>query len=72
MRSVVEKLVAEARLIADEDVGRNKGMARNGAEWLISRLAITPERLDSGKVNVCVLHRYIYMTAPKVIIKFVA
>lgn len=57
VRSVVEKLIAEARLIADEDVGRNKGMARNGAEWLVSRLAITPERLDNGKVNVCVPHR---------------
>lgn len=55
VRSVVQKLVAEAHLIADEDVGRNKKMGRNGAEWLLSRFESNPERLDNNKVNVYVL-----------------
>jgi methylthioribose-1-phosphate isomerase len=54
VRSVVQKLVAEAHLIADEDVGRNKKMGQNGAEWLLSLQGIS-ERLDNGKVNVYVL-----------------
>jgi methylthioribose-1-phosphate isomerase len=54
VRGMVRKLVKEARLIADEDVGRNKEMSKNGAEWLVTRFAETPERLDGGKVNVYV------------------
>lgn len=55
VRQTTEKLIAEARLIADEDVGRNKEMSRHGADWLLSRFADTPERLETGKVNVQVI-----------------
>jgi methylthioribose-1-phosphate isomerase len=33
-REVAKRLVDEGRLVADEDVGRNREMSRNGAEWL--------------------------------------
>ena len=32
---VVRGLILEGRAIADEDVGRNKAMARLGAEWIL-------------------------------------
>lgn len=51
VHQTTEKLIAEAHLIADEDVGRNKEMSRHGAEWLLSRFADTPEQLEAGKVN---------------------
>lgn len=35
---VAEELVKEGRLIADEDVGRNKEMSKNGGEWLVEEV----------------------------------
>lgn len=52
VRQTTEKLIAEARLIVDEDFGRNKEMSRHGAEWLLSRFGSNPEKLETGKVNV--------------------
>lgn len=60
VHAVVQTLVAEAHLIADEDVGRNKRMSQNGAGWLLSKLQNTPDRLDNGKVNVYVLLAYAF------------
>jgi methylthioribose-1-phosphate isomerase len=34
VRSTVQRLILEGRSIADEDVGRNKEMAKRGGEWL--------------------------------------
>lgn len=33
-RIIAKNLIAEGNLIADEDVGRNKEMSKQGAEWL--------------------------------------
>lgn len=54
VRDVVLKLIAEAHLIADEDVGRNKEMSRRGAEWLLEELERrgSPKLDEGGKVNV--------------------
>lgn len=48
------KLIAEAKLIADEDVGRNREMSKHGADWLIEELGRrgTPKLDEGGKVNV--------------------
>lgn len=45
---VAEEVVKEGRLIADEDVGRNKEMAREGAEWLVKEVG----GADGIKLNV--------------------
>jgi methylthioribose-1-phosphate isomerase len=37
-RTIAHDLITEARLVADEDVGRNKMMAKLGAEWLIEQV----------------------------------
>jgi methylthioribose-1-phosphate isomerase len=37
-REIAQKLVAEGRAVADEDVGRNKLMGRHGADWLLARV----------------------------------
>lgn len=37
-RWIAQDLVAEAKKIADEDVGRNKEMSRFGAEWLLEQV----------------------------------
>lgn len=34
-RAIAQELVEEGRRVADEDVGRNKEMAKHGAEWLV-------------------------------------
>lgn len=54
VRELVVRLIAEAKLIADEDVGRNREMSKNGADWLIEELARrgTPKLDEGGKVNV--------------------
>lgn len=31
-------LIKEGRLVADEDFGRNRDMAKHGAEWLVERV----------------------------------
>lgn len=46
-RDVAELVIREGRLVADEDVGRNKAMARWGAEWLLAK-----SNEPSGKLNV--------------------
>ncbi|EPQ57292.1 eukaryotic translation initiation factor 2B [Gloeophyllum trabeum ATCC 11539] len=38
VRAVAEDLIAEGRKVADEDVGRNKQMSKNGGEWLIEQV----------------------------------
>ncbi|TFK54152.1 putative translation initiation factor [Heliocybe sulcata] len=38
VRAVVEDLIAEGKAVADEDVGRNKQMSKNGGEWLIEQV----------------------------------
>jgi methylthioribose-1-phosphate isomerase len=38
IRGVVQDLVATAHAVADEDVGRNRAMAKHGAEWLLERV----------------------------------
>lgn len=35
---IAAALVKEGRLIADEDVGRNREMSKHGAEWLVQRV----------------------------------
>ncbi|KAF6761257.1 translation initiation factor 2B subunit I family protein [Ephemerocybe angulata] len=37
-RAIVKDLIVEGKLIADEDVGRNKAMAKWGGDWLINRV----------------------------------
>lgn len=34
-RAIAQELIEEGRRVADEDVGRNKEMAKHGAEWLV-------------------------------------
>ncbi|TFK26525.1 translation initiation factor 2B subunit I family protein [Coprinopsis marcescibilis] len=36
--TIVQTLIADAKLIADEDVGRNKAMAKWGGDWLVNRV----------------------------------
>jgi methylthioribose-1-phosphate isomerase len=49
-RAIAAELVATGRLVAAEDYGRNREMARHGAEWLLARI----ERLEGKrrKLNV--------------------
>lgn len=35
--TIAQDLIAEGRLIADEDVGRNKAMAKWGGDWVVGR-----------------------------------
>ena len=37
-RAIAEELVAEGKLIAEEDVGRNKEMSKWGGDWLLNRV----------------------------------
>ncbi|KAH6913792.1 translation initiation factor 2B subunit I family protein [Coprinopsis sp. MPI-PUGE-AT-0042] len=37
-KALVEAIIADSKLIADEDVGRNKAMAKWGGDWLIDRV----------------------------------
>ena len=37
-KAIVEALIAEGKLISDEDLGRNKAMAKWGGDWLINRV----------------------------------
>lgn len=37
-RSITEELIAESKAVADEDVGRNKEMAKWAGEWLLQRV----------------------------------
>jgi methylthioribose-1-phosphate isomerase len=44
-RTIIQELIAEGKLIADEDLGRNKEMAKWGGEWLLNHVG-------DSKVNV--------------------
>ncbi len=35
---IAQELISEGRLVADEDVGRNKAMAKWGGDWLIDQV----------------------------------
>ncbi|KAF8332699.1 Methylthioribose-1-phosphate isomerase [Cantharellus anzutake] len=48
--AIVNELIKEARLIADEDLGRNKEMSKNGADWLLR--VQSANLLDNGRVNI--------------------
>jgi len=37
VQTVARSFVAEARAVADEDVGRNRAMSAHGAEWLVAQ-----------------------------------
>lgn len=37
-RAIAEKLIATGKLIADEDIGRNKEMSMLGGDWLLNRV----------------------------------
>lgn len=37
-KAIVQALIAEGKLISDEDLGRNKSMAKWGGDWLIDRV----------------------------------
>lgn len=46
-RTLAQKLVEEGKMVAEEDVGRNREMARLGAEWLVKENAkVTSEGLN--------------------------
>ncbi|KAJ8468244.1 hypothetical protein ONZ45_g17313 [Pleurotus djamor] len=38
IRAVVQGLIKEAELVSDEDVGRNKAMAKWGGDWLVDQV----------------------------------
>ncbi|KAJ8522491.1 hypothetical protein ONZ45_g976 [Pleurotus djamor] len=46
IRAVVQGLIKEAELVSDEDVGRNKAMAKWGGDWLVDQVK---QNGDSGK-----------------------
>lgn len=37
-KAIAQALIAEGKLISDEDLGRNKAMAKWGGDWLIDRV----------------------------------
>lgn len=45
-RATAQALIAEARAVADEDVGRNKEMAKHGGDWLLSQVKDSGESLN--------------------------
>lgn len=49
-RLIAQELIAEGRLVADEDVGRNKEMAKHGADWLVQFTKSVGER--NSELNV--------------------
>lgn len=46
-KTIAEELVAEGKAVADEDVGRNKEMARWAGEWLLQR--VQEQGIDASK-----------------------
>ena len=50
-RAITEEIIKEARLVADEDVDRNRLMSKHGAEWLLADIAKNGKRLENGKTN---------------------
>ncbi|KAG5654406.1 hypothetical protein H0H81_003230 [Sphagnurus paluster] len=45
-RAIADTLIAEGKLIADEDVGRNKEMSKSGGDWLLKHVG--SENTGSG------------------------
>jgi methylthioribose-1-phosphate isomerase len=45
-------IIKEAKLVAEEDVGRNQLMSKHGAEWLLEDIAKNGRQLEKGGVNV--------------------
>lgn len=52
IHDITEQLIKEARLVADEDVGRNKKMSKLGAEWLLAEVEKTGRKVENGGLNV--------------------
>lgn len=50
-RAVAQDLINEGRAIDDEDITRNKAMAKCGADWLLNQVKNGP-LTEGGKVNV--------------------
>ncbi|KAF8200675.1 Methylthioribose-1-phosphate isomerase [Pholiota molesta] len=50
-RSITEELITESKAVADEDVGRNKEMAKWAGEWLLQRVRERELHISQG-VNV--------------------
>ncbi|KAF9482152.1 Methylthioribose-1-phosphate isomerase [Pholiota conissans] len=46
-RTIAEDLIAESKAVADEDIGRNKEMAKWAGEWLLQR--VKEQRLDASQ-----------------------
>jgi hypothetical protein len=46
VRTIAEELVKEAHAVSDEDVDRNKAMAKWGGDWLVERVG------DESQLNV--------------------
>ncbi|KAF9520984.1 hypothetical protein BS47DRAFT_1374542 [Hydnum rufescens UP504] len=51
-RALAQEIIKEARLVADEDVDRNRLMSKHGAEWLLADIAKHEKELENGKTNV--------------------
>lgn len=51
VEETIQALIREARAVADEDVGRNKAMARHGAEWILRTAEAKGQDLSKG-VNI--------------------
>jgi len=51
-KDVAELLVKEGRLIAEEDVGRNREMSRHGAEWIIAQVEKSKPGASANGLNV--------------------
>ncbi|KAF8070623.1 hypothetical protein FPV67DRAFT_1779946 [Lyophyllum atratum] len=53
VRAIALALVTEGKLIADEDVGRNKEMSKWGGDWLLNRLGQEKSASGLNVMTVC-------------------
>lgn len=51
-RTIAQELIAEGNAVADEDVGRNKEMAKWAGEWLLQRVRDQAPGTSAGDLNV--------------------
>ncbi|PPQ89730.1 hypothetical protein CVT25_014131 [Psilocybe cyanescens] len=51
-RTIAQELIAESNAVADEDVGRNKEMAKWAGEWLLQRVRDQAPGTTAGDLNV--------------------
>ncbi|KAG5648595.1 hypothetical protein DXG03_003206 [Asterophora parasitica] len=51
--AIAKAIIAEGKLIADEDVGRNKEMSKWGAEWLLERVGAENAASGLNVMTVC-------------------